>query len=121
MGIILTTISTFFNILNTLFMIINFISISSLIIFIVYIGPKIKGIFDGYTAYQEITAKLSEGTGNECLTQNELEDFKNKIDTAKNNMEQLKSLPVIGGAIPPNINTMFDEIINNINNIPICQ
>ena len=121
MGIIFTTISTFFSILNTLFMIINLLLICSLIFAVVYFGPKIKSIFDGYKAYQTTTAKLSDETGNKCLTQNELEDFKNKIDSAKNDIEQLKKLPGIGGLIPSDIDTMLNEIINNINDIPICQ
>ena len=91
----------------------------SLIFAAVYIGPKIKSIFDGYTAYQSLSAKFSDTSGNECLTYKEIEDFKNTINTAKDNIEQLKNLPWIGGLIPSNIESSISSEI--VDNIPICQ
>jgi hypothetical protein len=130
MGIILTTINTFFGIINgvfgiisTLFTLINILMIGTLVFAIVYIGPKIKGIFDGYSAYQELTKKFTDTGGNtpSCLTEKEKEDFKKKIDFAIVNINQFKNIPVIGGMIPENIETMVQEVIQNLDNIPICQ
>ena len=130
MGIILTTINTFFGIfntlfgiVNTLFMVINILFIGGLILAAVYFGPKIKSIFDGFTAYQSITAKLSTEGGEQppCLTNEELEDFKNKMNAAKDNIEQIKKLPLIGGIIPSNIVSMITDTLNNLGQVPICQ
>jgi len=126
MGIILTTINTFFGIfntlfgiVNTLFMLINIIFIGGLVLAFVYFGPKIKSIFDGFTAYQSMTTKLSAES--ECLTDKELEDFKNKMNAAKDNIEQIKKLPVIGGIIPENIVSMITDALSNLDQVPICK
>ena len=118
MGIILSTINTFFGIINTLFMIINILVIGGLILAAVYIGPKIKNILEGYNAYKSLTAKLSDASGNKCLTYVELEEFKKKIAIAKDNLAQIKNLPGIGGLIPSDIDSLISEITNNI---PICS
>ena len=128
MGIILSTISAFFGIINaffgiisTLFMLLNILLIGGLIFAAVYIGPKIKSILDGYNAYQSLEKKFLDSSGNKCLTEKELEDFTKKISTAKDTIQQLKKLPMVGGLIPSNVESMIDEIMDNINSIPICQ
>jgi 5-bromo-4-chloroindolyl phosphate hydrolysis protein len=128
MGIILTTINTFFGIfntlfgiVNTLFMLINILFIGGLILAVVYFGPKIKSIFDGFTAYQSITTKLSTESENKCLTDKELEDFKNKMNTARDNIEQIKKLPLIGGIITDDIISMITDTLSNLDQVPICQ
>lgn len=130
MGIILTTINTFFGIfntlfgiVNTLFMLINILFIGGLIFAVVYLGPKIKSIFDGFTAYQSITTKLSTEGGEQppCLTDKELEDFKKKLNDTKISIDQFKKLPFIGGIIPPNIVTMLTDTLSNLDQVPICK
>ena len=115
MGIILTTINTFFGIINTLLMVVNILLLGSLIFALVYIGPKIKSIYDAYTEYQAITTDTSV---NKCLTYKEHEDLTKKINIAKDNIEYLRKLPGIGSLIPSNIDSLIFE---NINNISICQ
>ena len=125
MGIILTTINTFFGIINTIFSLINLIFIGGMILAVVYFGPKIKAIFDGFTSLQNINTQLSQQTGGgsvpSCLTQKQIDELKKKITYAKDNIEQFKNLPVIGKLIPATITTTIDEAISNFNNIPLCQ
>jgi 5-bromo-4-chloroindolyl phosphate hydrolysis protein len=129
MGIILTTINTFFGIFNTLFGIVNTLFILINILFIgglifagVYLGPKIKSIFDGFTAIQTLTSKLTPKDDEQppCLTDKELEEYKKKLNDAKNNIDQFKNLPLIGGIIPPNIVTMLTDTLSNLDQVPIC-
>lgn len=130
MGIILTTINTFFGIfntifgiVNTLFMLINILFIGGLILAVVYFGPKIKSIFDGFTALQTLTSKLTQEGGEQppCLTENELNDFKKKLNDAKINIDQFKNFPFIGQLIPETIIGSISEAIDNIDSVPICQ
>ena len=123
MGIILTTINTFFGIFNILFSLINIIFIGGLILSVVYFGPKIKAIIDGFTAFQNINTQLTQQSGSvpPCLTQKAIDDLKKKITYAKDNIEQFKKIPVIGKLIPESISKTIDDAVSNINNIPICN
>ena len=60
MGIILSTISTFFSIINKLVLIINVIFLVGFILSVVYLGPKFKIIFDAFTSLQEFNTKLTD-------------------------------------------------------------
>ncbi len=124
MGIILTTINTFFGIINTIFSLINILFIGGLILAVVYIGPKIKAIFDGFTTIQSLTTKLTqnpESSKPPCLTQNEIDDFKKKLNTAKVNIDEFKKFPFIGNLIPENIISNISDATASIDSVPICQ
>ena len=124
MGIILTTMNTFFGIINTIFSLINIIFIGGLILAVVYIGPKIKAIFDGFTTIQSLNSKLTqnpESSQPPCLTQKELDDIKKKLNNAKDNIDQFKKFPLVGGLIPENIVSMITDALSNLDQVQICQ
>ncbi len=124
MGIILTTINTFFGIINTIFSLINIIFIGGLILAVVYIGPKIKAIFDGFTTIQSLNSKLMqnpESSKQPCLTQKEIDDIKKKLNNAKDNIDQFKKFPLVGGLLPESIISSISDSITSVDDAPICQ
>jgi hypothetical protein len=123
MGIILSTISTFFSIINKLVLIINVIFLVGFILSVVYLGPKFKIIFDAFTSLQEFNTKLTDISGSvpPCIKKDELDTLKLKMENAKKKLEELKKLPGIGGLVPDTISTSIDAAINNFKIVPLCE